>query len=835
MRTNVAAAGQCILVIAATAFAAVPTVWNARGIGGGGALFSPSINPASDNEFYVGCDMSELFHSTDFGASYTTVPFHQIQGGHNSSVRFTNNPSLRYCIAYANDQPVPVISTDGGVTWRPLSGNPDPSEEPYSIFADYNNPTRVVMSYYGAVYFSADSGAHFTQVHAALNNGSGVLVGGAFFDGNTIVLGTNDGLIASANGGTSFGPVAVAGLGAGESIFSFAGAKQGSTTRFFCLTGNTADIYVGLVGSDYWDFVKGVYSLDYGGGAWTARMAGIAVGTDYPMFVAMAGNDISTAYLAGSNSSGEPNVLKTTNAGASWSHVFNAASNLNIATGWSGQGGDRGWGYGECAFGLAVAPTNANKVLISDFGFVHKTSDAGVSWQQAYVPAADQHPAGSATPARRYYHSVGLENTTCWQVCWMDSAHLFSGFSDIKGVRSSDAGNSWSFDYTGHNANSMYRLVRSTSGIAYAGTSNIHDLYQSTRLADATLDANDAEGKVVFSSDNGATWQVLHTFNHPVFWVALDPNDQHTLYASVVHSTLGGVYVSHDIQNGASSTWAKLPSPPRTEGHPSCIVVLSDGKVVCTYSGRRTTVFTASSGTFLYTPSTSSWADVSDAGMHYWTKDVVVDPNDAAQNTWYVAVFSGWGGAPNGLGGLYKTTSRGQSWNRINSLDRVTSCTINPDDATEAYLTTETEGLWHSSNFTAASPTFARVDSYPFRQPERVFCNPYNKQEIWVSSFGNGMRMGLTNGAPVMTAGRASAVGKGCAVRYAHGWITGLPAAHALEAAPVVIIALDGRVVYRTAVSASAAHGSLSVGTLSPGAYLLRIGTTGSARFSVLR
>ena len=30
-----------------------------RGIGGGGALFFPTINPANDNEFYVSCDMSE--------------------------------------------------------------------------------------------------------------------------------------------------------------------------------------------------------------------------------------------------------------------------------------------------------------------------------------------------------------------------------------------------------------------------------------------------------------------------------------------------------------------------------------------------------------------------------------------------------------------------------------------------------------------------------------------------------------------------------------------------------------------------------------------------------
>jgi Putative binding domain, N-terminal/Viral BACON domain len=57
-------------------------------------------------------------------------------------------------------------------------------------------------------------------------------------------------------------------------------------------------------------------------------------------------------------------------------------------------------------------------------------------------------------------------------------------------------------------------------------------------------------------------------------------------------------------------------------------------------------------------------------------------------------------------------------------------------------LTTETEGLWYTSNLSAATPTFSAVTSYPFRQPERVFFNPYNPNEIWVTSFGNGLRVG---------------------------------------------------------------------------------------------
>jgi hypothetical protein len=275
------------------------------------------------------------------------------------------------------------------------------------------------------------------------------------------------------------------------------------------------------------------------------------------------------------------------------------------------------------------------------------------------------------------------------------------------------------------------------------------------------LDAADANGKILYSTDNGATWINLHTFNHPVFWIVLDPTNPNRAYASVIHysggSGAGGVYICNDLQKLAASTWTLLPNPPRTEKHPASIVVLNDGKMVCTYSGRRTTVFTESSGVFIYDPTGNSWTDVSDAGMHYWTKDIVIDPTDAQQNTWYVGVFSGWGGAPNGLGGLYKTINRGTSWKRITDpamIDRVTSCTFNPSDPNQIFMTTETQGLWVCSNINATTPAFTTVTAYPFQQPERVFFNPYNKQEMWVSSFGNGIKMGslLPTGIPAFDA-----------------------------------------------------------------------------------
>ncbi|HEY2762190.1 MAG TPA: dockerin type I domain-containing protein, partial [Pirellulales bacterium] len=354
---------------------------------------------------------------------------------------------------------------------------------------------------------------------------------------------------------------------------------------------------------------------------------------------------------------------------------------------------------------------------------------------------------GSKIQPGQAYQSSGLENSASWYLTWTSPTHMIAGYSDIRAAESDDGGGSWSFNYTGDSQNAMYRSIVVTRGgqqFVYAATASVHDMYQSTYLTDSRIDGG--TGQVLFSTDGGTTWKLMHNFGHVVMWVEADPNNPNRLYASVANSdsTMGGIYVTNDAQDGAASTWTKLANPPRTQGHAFNIKVLNDGTLVATYSGRRDSsgAFTASSGVFVSTNGGSSWQDVSAPGMLYWTKDITIDPTDPTQNTWYVSVFSGFGGPPNGLGGLYRTTDRGATWTKINSLDRVNSIAVNPTNGNEAYLTTEIDGLWYTSNLKSANPTFTQVDGYHFMQPMRVFYNPYNANEVWVTSFGGGLQVG---------------------------------------------------------------------------------------------
>ena len=715
--------------------------WQIRGVGGGGALFSPSINPVNSNEIYIASDMGQVFHSTNEGALWETVDHRELHGSQNSKVQFTVNPQILYGVDYASGGDVvrPTKSTDGGVNWNPIAADPTFGEV-ITLAADYNNPNRLLVSDYSRLFISTDGGVTFAQRFSTAD-GAGIHVGGALFDGNNIYVGTNQGLLVSTNGGASFSVAAFSGIPSTQRIVSFAGAKENGVTRLWAVTAGAGDVYGGIQGWDHGGYA-GVYRIDVGQTSWTPITSGIASGAT-PFFVCASMNDIDTVYVAGGSDSARPTVFRSTSGGGNWTSVLQTVNNANVQTGWSGDGGVRGWSYGENALGFSVSPLDSTRLIITDYGFAHYSEDSGASWRALYVTPDDLNPAGTSIPANQTYKSSGLENTTSWGLTWTDASHIIGSFSDIRGAVSNDGGDSWSFNYTGHTQNSMYRsIVHPTSGVVYAATASVHDMYQSTYLTDARIDGG--TGNVLFSTNGGNTWQTMHNFGHVVTWVEADPTNPNRLYAAVAHSTDGGIYVTNNAQAGAASTWTKLANPPRTQGHAFNVRVLNDGTLVASYSGRRDAsgVFTASSGVFVSTNGGQSWQDRSHTGMRYWTKDIVIDPHDATQNTWYAGVFSGWGGPPNGLGGLYKTTDRGQTWSRINSLDRVNSITVSPTNPNEAYLTTEIEGLWYTENLRAANPTFTQVAGFKFMQPMRVVYNPFDANEVWVTSFGGGLRVG---------------------------------------------------------------------------------------------
>ena len=713
--------------------------WVSKGAGGGGAFFSPAISPHDGNIIFVASDMSGVYQSKNFGGSWSTLHFSQLQGGINSHVRFTSNPDILYAINLADDQRIPVRSADGGKSWKRLSGFSQ-WDEAWYLYADPNSSSRIMLCNYEELFFSTDSGKNFKKIHSE----NDLLLSGVFWSGNKIFATTPSGMLISTNNGSSFGRQGYSGIPGNETIVSMAGAKDSKGIVLFAVTLASADAYPGVTGSEM-RYFQGVYRYSESSGKWTKVNNNISSSIK-PYFVGMAAGDTSTVYLAGGNvNTYFPIVLKSTDSGNSWSEVFKTENNTNIRTGWCGRRGDHDWWYPEYALGFAVSPADKNRLLLSDLGTVHVSEDGGKSWQQAYLNSSDSNKPGKNTPKGKSYQGIGLEDTSSWHLAFAGK-NIIAGLSDISGLVSSDSGKTWmQGDAAGLTLNTTYCLAQKGNTL-YGATSSVHDIYQSHILTDSAIDSGD--GTIVYSTNQGKSWKTLHEFGSPVYWVAVDPSNSNTMYASVVNSSSGGIYRTNELNKGSSASWTRLPSPAGTQGHPGNINVLNDGSLVVTFSARRDASgsFTPSSGIFYSTNQGQSWTKRSSTAMNYWTKELVIDPHDSAQNTWYACVFSHWGASNTNAGGLYKSTDRGKSWKRIHQLPRAESVTISPDDKNVAWLTSENSGLWKCVNFSSSKPSFKLATGYPFKHPTRVFYHPDTK-DVWITSFGGGLYTASSAGA----------------------------------------------------------------------------------------
>ncbi|NNE30721.1 MAG: hypothetical protein HKN16_13860, partial [Saprospiraceae bacterium] len=265
-------------------------------------------------------------------------------------------------------------------------------------------------------------------------------------------------------------------------------------------------------------------------------------------------------------------------------------------------------------------------------------------------------------------------------------------------------------------------------------------------LTDNELEGFNETGAIWSSNNGGEDWTLIHEFDDPILQTAIDVNDPEIMYAVAPNPFNGGIFKTSNLSDNSNAIWEQLPIPENTAGRANTIDILDDGALVSSYSGGQTNgdVFTPTSGVFYSEDGGQTWEDRSAPEMKYYTKNLCLDPHDINQSTWYVGVFDGWpiGSASTDKGGLYQTLNRGITWNELGDFYRVESVTIHPENPDVMYVATESEGLWFTTNLTATNPAFQLIEEYPFLHPVRTVFNPFNPDEIWVTSFGNGIRKG---------------------------------------------------------------------------------------------
>jgi photosystem II stability/assembly factor-like uncharacterized protein len=753
--------------------ATAPAVFHSVGVGGGGALYSVSYNPRNPLDIWMPTDMGELFHSLDGGATWTYPDLEALQGHIDSRVQWTNVDGT----IYVHDRGgIPGKSVDGGKTWTKLKNWGYFTEGPCThLRADPNDASNVWGASDKALAFSTDGGASFKKIWDKLP-GSVLWITGVFTSGKSFWVATNDGLLASTDGGQTWAMSSVTGLPQGMMISSFGGAKSGDKVRFWVTVVDAKNTDLYAYGPGLAAQFKGLYRLDVGDKEWTNLTSTVPKG-HLPAHVACALDNIDILWLGGSHSVASkedpsyfftnPDMLKSTDGGKTWTPMLDCTGNKNVCTDWYGEGMDYDWPYAGLACTVSTSASDPNCAAFTNWFNAWGTTDGGKTWR-SLMAGVDKLNKPGVTNRPNAFHSSSLNNTASWYLTWLDEKTIFSGSNDITAFRSTDGGKSWQFPkYLGTRFNATYRSsYDAKNNVVYAAMSNAHDLYQGVNMQDGNVDGRN--GGIFYSKDKGATWMPLHEFAHEaqgqkycnaVMGVEVDPKVANRMYAMVANHNNGGIYRTDDLDKGDKATWTQLPNPPRTEGHPWDIKILKDGTLVATFGGRMSpNKMTESSGVFASSDAGQTWEDrtapISQSSMRLITQDVVIDPRDPKQDTWYACVDysvylpDAW---PDPKVGMFKTTDRGRTWKRIFSETRVgvRSAAINPA-TNEMYLAT-CNGLWYSNDSDKDQPRFIKVPDVRYPAAVRVFLNPYKPSQVWVLTFGGGIMWGDASENPPAT------------------------------------------------------------------------------------
>lgn len=451
-----------------------------RGIGGGGALYGPSMDPADPSRMSVCCDMSQVFYSDDGGEHWTTIKAHHLQAKQLSQIHYATD-AMYFCEVRVAEKDqtsfTPRICTKSAGSfnlddWRPFdwtnvpgSGGADLSGKPNVLFADPTDATHLLVSRGDSLFsvvWSDNMGASvpLSPLIVRYQYAAGSRLAGAFFHPSGAVFAATDKEVLCCPdkyaSGAALSSLTFPGNSATHSIVSFAGAAVGSVVRLYAVTVPQSPKQDGAPGT----FSNGVLQW----ATWDPLAPTVLTWASYQLpnteaqLVAATGLN-ARVYVACNNSGGSPLIYRindTSTLQPAAAIFTKAINNFDIATGWGGDGGltppvppppavqtaDYSPNQNKVVYkpdvgnasflnfsppsGLAAVadPTTPTSVhlLLTDTAFIHKAVDTGaeVVWQQVYLKndyPNGTNPVGTKVPAGKYYEGVSLEATNC---TWID-------------------------------------------------------------------------------------------------------------------------------------------------------------------------------------------------------------------------------------------------------------------------------------------------------------------------------------------------------------------------------------------------------------------------------
>jgi photosystem II stability/assembly factor-like uncharacterized protein len=730
--------------------------WSVIGPGGGGTTIAPTISPFNPNLVVVHCDMSGNYVTNDGGMSW----------------RMFNLRGSNSIFAFDPDQPKTIYagnaalwrSQDSGRSWSMVF--PDPArhtvEHQTSDHADFSlttgdpvypggeisalavepsaenpkRPKRIYLAFQlrnsaavkeGApiafVVFSADGGASWRRL-AELPQRVLLLVprptGVVAISGSAAYQVTNEGRIAES--------------GRLATNFRQASAAFQHDAAWIYATGRDGQVYLSQDAGQQWQRITP--ALGQSAGAFEA----IATSAEHPL-VAYAG--FRGLQLGPGSENRFNGIVRTNDGGHSWKIVFKEsnASAANLSGSWieerATQNGLAIWF--DAPYSLGIAPGNPELAYASDLFRTYHTLDGGSSWQQL-----------DSRRIAKGWTSRGLDVTTNYGVQFdpFDVRHIYLDNTDIGLFQSTDGGQSWQSSSDGvpeawRNTTYWLAFDPSQRGLVWGAFSGTHDLPRPRIWRNHNPDT--FLGGVGVSIDGGRHWEPSNTGIplSPITHILLDPSSpqgSRTLYACAFGH---GIYKSTDngktwiaknagIQGQSPLVWRITPS--------------KDGSLYLVLARRNEKFEDAPSGVgalYRSTDQAEHWQRIELPPHVTGPTGIAVDPRDAQHI--YLTAWGRQGTDVDHFGGVFASEDAGRTWRTLwNQSQHVYDLTIDPFHPDTLYITGFDAAAYRSVD---RGQHWERINGFDFKGGHRIFVDPTNPAQIYITTYGGGVWHGPAAGS----------------------------------------------------------------------------------------
>ena len=750
--------------------------WEVIGPGGGGSMFTPTVDPADPEHVFLRCDMTGAYVTFDGGSSWKMLNLRTVVQD------FAFDP-LQPDRAYAANQGL-YVTEDRGLTWRLIYPSPD------KILAE-----RMVNDHAAQYYQTGDSLTEYSlieKVRVDPENSDRLYAGWAALSVSRdslppLALGDSTAILYSADRGASWRKLGrvfgrhVLALFPGswrdkpdevtvvtdracvristvdlkreelrlpaESLIAAAGGKgeKGSVLYVLSSFDNASGKPAG-----------GVFRSTDSGASWEAANAGLLedwkLNGKLPFFntLGVCESVPEAVYLScRSYRAGKApeelkehfGVLKSLDAGRSWEWVYRSDGNRVFGDNYRGSWmvESYGPGYTGNPHGLGVSPANPDICYSTDYGRASRTLDGGRTWEQLY---ADKLPGGG-------YSTRGLDVTTCYGVHFdpFDKNHLFITYTDIGLFQSHDGGASWVHSLKGVPEdwwNTCYWLVfdPSVKDRIWSVWGNGHALPRLKMFRRPGF-VDNFQGGVALSEDGGRTWRRVTSGmpdNTDCTHILLDPSSPAEARTLYVCGTGRGVFKSTD--SGAS--WKTANQGLGENLYSWETVRLPDGTLYLLMMRALKDDRILGGGLYRSSDGAESWSQVELPMDVTGPNGLTFDPEDPE-----VLYLSCWprpsGGMERG-GGLLRSVDGGKNWKRVFRGDaHVYAAAVDPANPETVIINTFDSAAFRSED---RGLTWRRLEGYDFKWGHRPIFDAHHPGMLYLTTFGGSVFYGPATGVP---------------------------------------------------------------------------------------